>query len=197
MSDTESRVDAPEASPHQPNRVALLLTHPLSTYYLLLGTTLLLLVLGLIMVLSASSIESFRVFGSAYTLAQRQGMFAVLGVVAMLFAARTSVQFWRGFAWILFILAFGLLVAVLFIGVEVAGQRNWIEIVGPFRLQPSEFAKLALVVILTGLHGYYVVEGKRLARGERRRSEKFWRMMNEVPFLIAIAVVILAVVEPF
>ena len=58
-------------------------------------------------------------------------------------------------------------------------------------------AKLALVVALSGLHGYYVSEGKRLAKGERRRSEKFWRMMNEVPFVIAIGVVILAVVEPF
>ena len=127
-------------------RLGLLLRHPLSTYYLLLGTTMLLLVLGLIMVLSASSIESFRVFGSAYTLAQRQLLFAVIGVVAMIFAARTSVQFWRGAAVPLFLLAFGLLVAVLVIGVEVAGQRNWIEIIGPFRLQPSEFAKLALVV---------------------------------------------------
>ena len=70
----------------------------------------------------------------------------MLGIVAMIFASRTSVQFWRGFAWVLFAIAFGLLVAVLFIGVEVAGQRNWIEIFGPFRLQPSEFAKLALVV---------------------------------------------------
>lgn len=132
--------------PRGPNRIAVMLSHPLSTYYLLLGTTLLLLVLGLIMVMSASSIESFRVFGSAYTLAQRQLMFAVLGVVAMLVAARTSVQFWRGFAWVLFAIAFGLLIAVLVIGVEVGGQRNWIEIVGPFRLQPSEFGKLALVV---------------------------------------------------
>ena len=145
MSDTAAETPA-EAAVHQPGRIALLLRHPLSTYYLLLGTTLLLLGLGLIMVLSASSIESFRVFGSAYTLAQRQLMFAVLGVVAMIFASRTSVQFWRGFALPLFLIAFGLLVAVLVIGVEVAGQRNWIEIIGPFRLQPSEFAKLALVV---------------------------------------------------
>jgi cell division protein FtsW len=146
MSETTARLESDEARPAQPGRLALLLNHPLSTYYLLLGTTLLLLVLGLIMVLSASSIESYRVFGSAYTLAQRQGLFAILGVVAMLFAARTSVQFWRGASWMLFALAFGLLVAVLVIGVEVAGQRNWIDIVGPFRLQPSEFAKLALVV---------------------------------------------------
>lgn len=146
MSATTSRAEAEPGQQAPAGRLALLLGHPLSTYYLLVGATLLLLALGLIMVLSASSIESFRVFGSAYTLVQRQALFAVLGVVAMLFAARTSVQFWRGFAWVLFAIAFGLLVAVLFIGVEVAGQRNWIEILGPFRLQPSEFAKLALVV---------------------------------------------------
>jgi len=144
MTDTTPRVEP--AAARQPGRVALLLNHPLSTYYLLLGTTLLLLVLGLIMVLSASSIESFRVHGSAYTLAQRQAMFAVLGVVAMVFASRTSVQFWRGASWFLMGLAFVLLVAVLVIGVEVAGQRNWIDLFGPFRLQPSEFAKIALVV---------------------------------------------------
>jgi len=126
--------------------LALLARHPLSAYYLLMGSALLLLLLGLIMVMSASSIESVRVFGSPYTLAQRQAFFALLGVVAMFFAARTSVQFWRAFAWPLLLAAFGLLVAVLIIGVEVAGQRNWIEIFGPFRFQPSEIAKLALVV---------------------------------------------------
>ncbi len=126
--------------------VDLLARHPLSAYYLLMGAALLLLILGLIMVMSASSIESVRVFGSPYTLAQRQAFFALLGVIAMFFAARTSVQFWRAFAWPLLLAAFGLLIAVLFVGVEVAGQRNWIEIFGPFRFQPSEIAKLALVV---------------------------------------------------
>lgn len=137
---------APTRPTARNGRIAVLLRHPLSTYYLLLGTTLLLLVLGLIMVLSASSIESFRVFGSAYTLAQRQLLFAVVGVVAMVLASRTSVQFWRGFAWVLMAIAFTLLITVLVIGVEVAGQRNWIELFGPFRVQPSEFAKIALVV---------------------------------------------------
>jgi cell division protein FtsW len=144
---TQTSVGPQATAPERPqHRLSLLLSHPLSTYYLLLGTTLLLLILGLIMVLSASSIESYKVFGSSYTLAQRQGLFAVIGIAAMLLAARTSIQFWRGSAWLLFALAFGMLVAVLVIGVEVAGQRNWIEIVGPFRLQPSEFAKFALVV---------------------------------------------------
>lgn len=128
------------------DRVRILLAHPLSTYYLLLGTTLLLLVLGLIMVMSASSIESFRIFGNAYTLAWRQGMFAVIGVVSMLVVARTSPQLWRGIAWFLLAIAFVFLVVVLVIGVAVAGQRNWIDLFGPFRFQPSELAKFALVV---------------------------------------------------
>jgi protoporphyrinogen IX oxidase len=57
--------------------------------------------------------------------------------------------------------------------------------------------KLALVLGLSGYHGYLISEGRRLAKGERRRSEKFWRLMSEVPFLVAAAVVLLATVEPF
>jgi cell division protein FtsW len=128
------------------SRLGLLLNHPLSTYYLIMGATMLLLALGLVMVLSASTVESVRTFGSAYTLAQRQALFAVAGVIALILAARTSIQFWRQGAWVFLAVAFGLLIAVLVVGVEVAGQRNWIELFGPFRLQPSEFAKLALVV---------------------------------------------------
>lgn len=131
---------------YKTSRFSLLVDHPLSTYYLIMGSTLLLLGLGLVMVLSASSVESVRIFGSAYTLAQRQALFAVAGVIALIFAARSSIQFWRKSAWVFLTIAFVLLILVLVIGVEVAGQRNWIEIFGPFRLQPSEFAKLALVI---------------------------------------------------
>ena len=131
---------------YKKSRFVLLVEHPLSTYYLIMGSTLLLLGLGLVMVLSASSVESVRIFGSAYTLAQRQALFAVAGVIALIFAARSSIQFWRKSAWVFLTIAFVLLILVLIIGVEVAGQRNWIEIFGPFRLQPSEFAKLALVI---------------------------------------------------
>ncbi len=52
--------------------------------------------------------------------------------------------------------------------------------------------KLVLVLGLSGYHGYLSAEGRRLAKGERRRSERFWRLMSEVPFLAAIAVVLLA-----
>lgn len=58
------------------------------------------------------------------------------------------------------------------------------------------WAKLLLVLGLSGYHGYLSAEGRRLAKGERRRSERYWRLMSEVPFLAAIAIVLLATVEP-
>lgn len=56
--------------------------------------------------------------------------------------------------------------------------------------------KFLLVLGLSGYHGYLSAEGRRIAKGERRRSERFWRRMSEVPFLVAIAAVLLATLEP-
>jgi putative membrane protein len=56
--------------------------------------------------------------------------------------------------------------------------------------------KLALVLGLSAYHGYLIGEGRRLAKGERRRSERFWRLMSEVPFLITIVVVLLVTTKP-
>jgi protoporphyrinogen IX oxidase len=58
------------------------------------------------------------------------------------------------------------------------------------------WAKFVLVLTLTGYHGFLAVEGRRLARGERRHSERFWRLMSEAPFVFAMAIVLLATVEP-
>ncbi|MEQ8404908.1 MAG: protoporphyrinogen oxidase HemJ [Oceanicaulis sp.] len=58
-------------------------------------------------------------------------------------------------------------------------------------------AKLLLVILLSGVHGFYAASAKKFARGERPRSEKFWRIMNEVPAIAAIIIVLLAVVKPF
>lgn len=120
--------------------------HPMATYHVLLGCTLLLLALGIAMVLSASTVESYRVFGSAYIIWSRQVMFAGAGLLVMVLLSRMPVSFFRRMAYPSLAVALVLLILVLFIGREVAGQRNWIELGGPFRLQPSEFAKLALVL---------------------------------------------------
>lgn len=57
--------------------------------------------------------------------------------------------------------------------------------------------KLVLVFLLFGYHGFLSKTRKRFAAGERPRSEKFYRLINEVPAIFTIFIVILAVVEPF
>lgn len=57
--------------------------------------------------------------------------------------------------------------------------------------------KLLLVLILSGLHGYFISIGKKIDRGDVAPTAKTMKMLNEVPFLIMIGVVILAVVKPF
>ena len=58
-------------------------------------------------------------------------------------------------------------------------------------------AKLVLVLALSGVHGFYAASAKKFARGERPRSEKFWRIINEAPAIGAIIIVLLAIVKPF
>ena len=64
----------------------------------------------------------------------------------MVLASRMPVSVWRRLAYPMLVFALVALVAVLVVGRDVNGQRNWIELGGPFRFQPSEFAKLALVL---------------------------------------------------
>lgn len=85
----------------------------------------------------------------------------------------------------LLVWAFGLyLLFVFFLGPDWRSPPLWLWI------------KLGFVTALSGWHGYLVSEGKRLAAGQRRRSARFWRMTNEIPFVIAIIVVLLATLEP-
>jgi cell division protein FtsW len=122
------------------------LDSPLATYYALLGATLLLLAIGLVMVLSASSVTSYRQTGSSFTVFKSQVVFAVAGLIPMFVASRTPVRFWQRFAWPAVVLAIVLQATVFSpLGVSVYGNRNWIAFAGQ-RLQPSEVAKVALIV---------------------------------------------------
>ncbi len=122
--------------------------HPMAPYYLILGSAMLLLLLGLVMVLSSSSVESFALHESAFTLFTRQAVFALVGLGAMVIISKMPISLFRRFAvaFLVFSVFLLLLTFVPGIGTGVYGQRNWIKLVGPFRLQPSEFAKLALIL---------------------------------------------------
>jgi putative membrane protein len=57
--------------------------------------------------------------------------------------------------------------------------------------------KLAFVVAISAVHGFYAASRRKFEKGERPRSEKFWRIMNEVPFLALIVIVVMVIVKPF
>jgi cell division protein FtsW len=147
MSDTQHREGA-VADSQSLTLKERLTSHPASIYYLMLGATLFLLLLGLIMVWSASAIESIRDTGGSTDLVAKQALFAIIGLACLYFASRLPTSTVRGLAWPAIGVAVLLLLLVLVpgIGVAVHGQQNWIDLGGPFRLQPSEIAKLALVV---------------------------------------------------
>jgi putative membrane protein len=58
-------------------------------------------------------------------------------------------------------------------------------------------AKFALVLVLSGLHGYYARALRAFAADRNERSARFWRFMNEAPTILMILIVILVVVKPF
>ena len=116
------------------------------TVVLLYAITFLLVGIGLIMVLSASSISSYLAEQGFFGGFWRQFGFAVIGIPLMLIAAAMPIRFWKKWAWALF--GLGILLQLLVftpLGVEVYGNRNWIQI-GGLGAQPSEVLKLALVV---------------------------------------------------
>ena len=117
-------------------------------YYALLIATFGLLFVGIVMILSASTTVSYKQFSNQYIIFLRQLMFAGIGVVMMMAISRLPKVFFfkwsKAALWISIVLL--VLVLIPSIGISVAGQRNWISLWGPFRLQPSEIAKLTLIV---------------------------------------------------
>jgi cell division protein FtsW len=118
-------------------------------YMLVLGTTIFLVLFGLVMVLSSSFVQSGKGSGDFFAIFIRQGLVALVGIPLMLVASRLPAIFWRRWArnGVLLALGFQLLVFVPGIGLAYGGNQNWIAI-GGVNAQPSEFLKLALVVWL-------------------------------------------------
>jgi cell division protein FtsW len=140
--------------------MARVLDRPLTSYHLVRGATGLLLALGLLMVLSASSVVSHYQTGSAYTIFVRQAVWVLVALPCALVAARLPLTLVRRLAGLFLLASVGLLLLTYTpMGIEVNGNRNWISFGGPFRIQPSELAKLALVLWLAAL---YARKGRKL-----------------------------------
>ena len=127
--------------------LARVLDRPLTSYQLVLGLTALLLSLGLVMVLSASSVTSYTAEGNAYAIFTKQALWVAIGLPAAWVVSRLPVRVIRGFAWpgLLVSIAMICLTYVPGLGVSVNGNQNWLA-VGPVTVQPSEVAKLAVVL---------------------------------------------------
>ena len=141
-------------------------------------------VVGLVMILSASSVAALSNYGSSWYFFNRQLAWAVLGAIAFLVAARVDYRLWKHAVPWLLIGSVVLLVAVLLpgVGIMVDGSRRWLGIAS-LRIQPSEVAKLALLVF-----GAQV-----LARPPARLVD--WRAWQSVP-IVAGVFGLLVVAEP-
>jgi len=144
-----------------------------------------LLLIGLIMIASASIDIAEARNGNSFHYVTRHGIFILLGLVAALFVYQLPTQWWQQTGWIALSVSMLLLLIVLIpgIGREVNGSVRWIGF-GGINLQPSELAKLFLVVYLAG----YLV---------RRREEvvtSWWGFIK--PMLVLMVAALLLLAEP-
>jgi cell division protein FtsW len=150
------------------------LERPLTSYYLLLGASALLLTIGLIMVFSASSVYSFEHYGgNSYAVVIKQLTWVVIGLPCAWIAGRLPQRWVRRLAWPGYFASLALLLLTSLFGVTRNGNTNWLAL-GPIQIQPSEIAKLALV--LWAAHVY--------ANKDRRLGNLHQVMMPVVPGLL-------------
>ncbi|MGI6146235.1 MAG: putative lipid II flippase FtsW [Firmicutes bacterium] len=148
-------------------------------------TVLALLSLGIVMVFSSSSVTAFQELGDAYYYLKRQSMWAAIGMVALVACMNIDYHLWEQLAGLIMILSIGALALVLVPGVGrlVSGSRRWIGL-GPVSVQPSEFAKLGLVVFLARYFSRIGPDVKSLFSG------------TVVPVFIAGVCALLVLLEP-
>ncbi|MDJ0668191.1 MAG: putative lipid II flippase FtsW [Desulfobacterales bacterium] len=115
----------------------------------LLFPVLFLVGIGMVMVYSASSALALKKFGSSYFFLKKQAIFALVGLVGLVMARHFPYRLWRSLAYPAVVLAFVLLVAVLISswGHTAGGATRWLRVAG-FTFQPSELARVALIIYL-------------------------------------------------
>ena len=139
--------------------------------FILLIAVILLLSLGLIMVLSASSPTSLAETGDdSYAYFNKQAMFAVVGVIFMLIISKIDYRYWKKFYKIAYVVSIILLLMVVIpkIGVEAGGAKRWINLGVQF--QPSEVAKIGLIIFYASYLTDHKDELKDFKKGFLKRE---------------------------
>jgi len=119
--------------------------------WIVFGAVMLLVALGLLVIWS-TSFKATKITG--YTDVVHQTVFALMGLMAFFAAARSDYRAWSKVVWWLYGVMVALLVAVLVTSHAVLGAQRWISL-GFFQFQPSEFAKLILIVVLAKFFAQY------------------------------------------
>lgn len=149
--------------------------------YTLLITILLLLSLGLIMVLSASSPTSLAESGTSYTYFIKQAVFAFAGLIAMGIISKIDYRGYKPFYRVAYMLSIVLLALVLVVGKSSNGAKRWIYIAGQ-SFQPSEFVKLFMIIFYAGL-----------LTKDREELPEFWKgLVKHIIWIAPIAGLLLA-----
>jgi len=106
--------------------------------------------IGIVMVYSASSAIAIKRYGNDLYFLIKQSLVAVLGLITMLIVRKIPYQLYRRYAYLFFVIAICLLLAVKFtsLGIKVNGAKRWM-LIGGLRFQPSEFARIALVIFMS------------------------------------------------
>jgi cell division protein FtsW len=129
-----------------------LLDRPLTSYYLLLGSSALLLTIGLMEVMSASSVYSFKAYGNSYHIFLRQLTWVLMALPIAFAATRVPHRLLRWLAWPALVVSTVLIyLTSTSLGFAVNGNRNWLAL-GPLTVQPSELAKLAIILWCADLY---------------------------------------------
>ena len=129
------------------NRTAVRRPHAMD--YSIVFLVIFLVGFGLVMVYSTSSYRGSLYMNDAAYWLKRQAIFAVIGVIAMFFVARIDYHFWKSRKWLLPLYYWGTILLLIFTLVFAAvshGSRRWLTI-GPLSFQPSEAAKVSLILI--------------------------------------------------
>ena len=184
--DPGTEVAGEPAAHHLPRtRFGAWLGRPMTSFHLIVAVSALLITLGLIMVLSASGVESYGTDGSAWKIFAKQVLWTVIGLIACYAALRTPVRFLRRIAFPGFAFTIVLLVLVLIPGIGTLsnGSRGWFVVAG-FSMQPSELAKIAFAI-----WGAHLLASRRMERATLREL-----LVPLVP--AAVVALVLIVIQP-
>ena len=154
--------------------------------YSLIFIILFLLVMGLIMIYSASSYTADLKFKNSAYFVNKQLIFVVAGLILMIFVSIVPYQVWIKLSKPIYVVATGLVGAVLVIGRDANGARRWINLFG-IKFQPSEFVKVAIIIFTS----YYLVKYKNdLHSTDRKVAEKKLWILLIVVFVPTVLVMV-------